>query len=134
MSWDRVEAVEISGVDVGIIFVLFAGGIVLDVEKLAGVVVGVPYTVFVIAAVPDFPGGLLAGGEGVGAFDVLDAFCGGFACGWRNEDVGVVGHDCEAVELETAFVAMLEERGDEEFCVGCALEMAMSQEGQDVMA
>jgi hypothetical protein len=43
----------------------------------------------------------------------------------------VVGHDCEAVELETVFVAVLEEGGDEEFGVGCALEVAMSLEGQD---
>ena len=43
----------------------------------------------------------------------------------------MVGHDCEAVEFEGAFVAMLEERGDEEFGVGCALEVAMSLEGQD---
>ena len=43
----------------------------------------------------------------------------------------MVGHDDEAVELEAVFVAMLEERGDEEFGVGCALEVAMSLEGQD---
>jgi hypothetical protein len=43
----------------------------------------------------------------------------------------VVGHDDEAVELEMVFVAVLEERGDEEFGVGCALEVAMSLEGQD---
>jgi hypothetical protein len=43
----------------------------------------------------------------------------------------VVGHDREAVELETVLIAMLEERCDEEFGVGCALEVAMSLEGQD---
>jgi hypothetical protein len=43
----------------------------------------------------------------------------------------VVGHDCKGVELETGSVAMLEERGDEEFSVGCALEVAVSLEGQD---
>jgi hypothetical protein len=43
----------------------------------------------------------------------------------------VVGHDDETVELEAAFVTMLEERCDEEFGVGCALEVAMSLEGQD---
>jgi hypothetical protein len=41
----------------------------------------------------------------------------------------VVGHDCEAVELEAGFVAMLEEGGDEEFGVGSALEVTMSLEG-----
>jgi len=41
----------------------------------------------------------------------------------------VVWHDYEGVELEAVFVAMLEERGDEEFGVGCALEVAMLLEG-----
>jgi hypothetical protein len=50
---------------------------------------------------------------------------------WCDEYVDVVGHDCEAVEFEAIFVAMLEERCDEEFGVGCALEVAMSLEGQD---
>jgi hypothetical protein len=35
------------------------------------------------------------------------------------------------VELEPAFVSMLEEHCDEEFGVGCALEVAMSLESQD---
>lgn len=43
----------------------------------------------------------------------------------------MIGHDDEAVELEAAFVAMLEEGCDEEFGVGCTLEVAMSLEGQD---
>jgi hypothetical protein len=45
--------------------------------------------------------------------------------------VDVIGHDDEAVELETAFVSMLEERCDEEFGVGCALEVAVLLEGRD---
>jgi hypothetical protein len=76
MVWDGVDAVEISGVDVGIVFVLFAGGVVLYIEKLIVEAVGVSYAVFVMAAVPDFSGGLLAGCEGVPTFDVLNAFCG----------------------------------------------------------
>ena len=43
--------------------------------------------------------------------------------------MNVIGHDDEAVELEAAFVAMLEEHCDEEFCVSCALEVAMLLEG-----
>jgi hypothetical protein len=43
--------------------------------------------------------------------------------------VDVVWHDYESVELETGFVAMVEERCDEEFGVGCALEVAVSLEG-----
>lgn len=43
----------------------------------------------------------------------------------------MIWHDDEAVKLEAAFVAMLEESLDEEFGVGCALEMAMLLEGRD---
>ena len=43
----------------------------------------------------------------------------------------MVWHDYETVELETTFIAMLEECCDEEFGVGCALEVAMSLECQD---
>jgi hypothetical protein len=49
--------------------------------------------------------------------------------GRRDEDVRVVGHDDESVELKTAFVAMFEEHRDEEFGVDCALEVAMLLEG-----
>ena len=41
----------------------------------------------------------------------------------------VVRHDYEGVELETVFVAMMEERCDEELGVGCALEVSVSLEG-----
>ena len=41
----------------------------------------------------------------------------------------VIGHDDEAVELEAAFVAMLEERLNEEFGVGCSLKVAVLLEG-----
>ena len=43
----------------------------------------------------------------------------------------VIWHDDKAVELEAALVSMLEERCDEEFGVGCALEVAMLLEGLD---
>jgi hypothetical protein len=45
--------------------------------------------------------------------------------------VDVIGHDYESMELEVAFVAVLEESFDEKFGVGCALEVAVSLEGQD---
>ena len=45
--------------------------------------------------------------------------------------MNVVGHDDESVELEAIFVSMLEEGCDEEFGVGCALEVAMLLEGRD---
>jgi hypothetical protein len=82
MAWDGVDAVEVSGVDVGIVFVVFASRVVLDVEELGVVVVGVPDAVLVIAGVPDLSWGLLTGCEGVATFDVLNAFGGGLVCSW----------------------------------------------------
>jgi hypothetical protein len=73
-SWYGIDQVRIFGVDVWIVAVLFARWVVLDIEKLAVVVVGVSYAVFVISAVPDFSGGLLACCEGIAAFDVLNAY------------------------------------------------------------
>ena len=43
----------------------------------------------------------------------------------------VVGHDYEAVKWESALVAVLEERCDEELGVGRALEVAVLLEGRD---
>lgn len=73
--WDCIDVAEIFGVDVWIVFVLLAGRIVLDVQKLTVVVVGVSYAVFVITGVPDFSCFCLSCGEGVSAFDVLNALC-----------------------------------------------------------
>jgi hypothetical protein len=56
MVWDGVETIKIFGMDVWVVFVLFACWIVSNVDKLLLEVVGIPYAVFVIAAVPDFPG------------------------------------------------------------------------------
>ena len=128
MARDGVHAVEISGVDVGTVFILFARGVVSDVDELGVVVVSVSDSVLVIAAVPDFSCALLTRCEGIAAFDVLNAFGGGFVYRRRDEDVRVVGHDDEAVELEAGFVAMLEESSDEEFGVGRSLEVAMLPE------
>jgi len=73
MIWHGVDAVEIFCVDVSVIFVLFAGGIVSDVNEMTFEVVAASNAVFVITAVPDFSRGLLAGCEGVTALDVLNA-------------------------------------------------------------
>jgi hypothetical protein len=110
--------------------VLFARWIVRDVEELIVEVVGVSYAMVVVSGVPDFSLGLLAYCKGVSALEVLDALCCRLVYAWRDKDVRVVGHDDEAVELEAVFCLMLEERLDEEFGVRCALEMAVSLEGQ----
>ena len=56
MVWDGIQAVKKFGVDVGRVFVLFASGVVLDVEELISKVVCVSYAMVVIAGVPDFSG------------------------------------------------------------------------------
>jgi hypothetical protein len=75
MVWDGVEAVQKFCVDVWVVLVLFAGGIVLDIEELIVEVVCVSYSVFRIVAVPDISQGSIACGERVSTFDLLDAAC-----------------------------------------------------------
>ena len=75
MDWTQVDAVGVSRVDVGIAFVLFAGWVVGDVEKLVAKVVCVSDAMVVVSAVPNFSRGLIADGEGITALDVLDALC-----------------------------------------------------------
>jgi hypothetical protein len=113
VAWLWVDAVGEVCVYVRIVLVLFADGVVLDVEELIIEVVGIAYAVFVVAAVPDCSGDGFAGGEGVSAFDVLNALRGGLIYGGSDEDVDMVGHDYEGVELEAVFIAVLEEGGDE---------------------
>ena len=52
--WSSVDAVKIFGVDVWIVFVLFADWIISDIDELILEVVFVSDAVFVITAVPDF--------------------------------------------------------------------------------
>jgi hypothetical protein len=75
MVRDRVEAVKMFRVDVRVVFVLFASGVVSDIERLVVEVVGVSYSMLVVTLVPDFCRGVLTGCEGVSALDVLNALC-----------------------------------------------------------
>ena len=52
-SWHGIDQVKIFGVEVWIVFVLFARWVVLDIEKLVVEVVGISDAMFVISAVPD---------------------------------------------------------------------------------
>jgi len=84
MIWDCVDAVEILGVDVWIVFVLLPDRIIADVNELIPEVVVVSNTVLVITAVPDFSGCLLPCSEGIAALDALNALCRRFVYGGRN--------------------------------------------------
>jgi hypothetical protein len=65
---------------------------------------------FVMTGVPYFACPLTARSEGVATLDVLNAFCGGLIDGGSYQNVDVIGHDDETVELETALIAITEER------------------------
>lgn len=117
--------------NVWIVFVLFACWVIADVVELMIEVLGVSDAVLVISAMPYLAGRLLAHRERIASLDVLNALCCGLIEGWRNEDMNVIGHDDEAVELESLLLAMLEESFDEEFGIGCALEVAVLLECRD---
>ncbi len=115
----------------GMVDPVFPGGIVGDVEELVVEVMGVADSVFVVAGVPDLAGRLLAGGEGVSPLDELDAAGGALVHCGCDQEVDVVGHDGEGVELELGCVPVAEECCDEEFGVYGSLEMAMPLVGED---
>jgi len=108
----------------------FAMRVVRDVLLLHRKVVFVADAVLVIAGVPDFSGRLLANCERVSTLDELDTAGSALIDGWRDEDVYVIEHDGEAVELELSGVAITEERRDEKLGVRCALEMAAALVGK----
>jgi len=88
------------GVDVGVVRIAFAAGVVGNVLKLVGVVFGARDVMGVIAVLPDFARGLLACGEGETTFDERDAALDGVVGCGSDEDVDVVGHDDEGVKEE----------------------------------
>ena len=47
------------------------------------------------------------------------------------EDVDVIGHHGEAMELELSGISIAEKDADEELCIRGALEVAMTLEGED---
>ena len=118
-----------SGVDVGVVGEVGAGGVLGDVETLGFEVGEVADAVFKAGGMPDFV--VAVGGVGVAAFDELDGSRCADVCGGREEDVDVVGHDGVGVEEELALRAVALEGCEEEFSAGCALEVAMPAECGD---
>jgi hypothetical protein len=96
--------------------------VVEDVEGLVAEVVFIDYAVGVVALLPYLAWEFLAYGEGESAFDQLGAAFDGNVLCWGKQDVDVVGHDDEGVELEFSGIAITEERGDEEFSDSISLE------------
>jgi len=60
---------------VWVVFVLFSGGVVGDVDELIAEVDCISYAMVVVSAMPDLSCCLLASCEGVSTLDVLDTFC-----------------------------------------------------------
>ena len=121
--------VEVSGVDVGTVFIFFARGVVGDVARLIVEVFNIPDAMFVISGIPNCSFGMLMCSKGIAAFDELNTPGGGVIDGWCYQDMNVIGHDNESVESEAVLVAILEERLDEEFGIGCALKVSKPLEG-----
>jgi hypothetical protein len=110
--------------DPGICVESLLRGIVEDVEGLVAEVFLIDNAVCVVAILPNLTWEFFADGEGESALDELGAAFDGHVRGRGEQDVDVVGHDDESVELESAGVAIAEECVDEEFG-GCgALEEA----------
>jgi len=86
-----------------------AFGVSGDVLPLIVEVFTVADAVFVVAWMPDFAFELVADGVGEAAFDVLNAACERVLWQWGDEDVGVVGHDGEGVELVAVLIAVVEQ-------------------------
>jgi hypothetical protein len=108
-------------VDVWVCFEVLPDRVVEDVLGLVAQVIVVGDSVGVVALLPDLSGKIFSDSEGEAALDELGAaFDGHVGCG-REQDVDVIGHDDEGVELEFAGVAVTEECGDEEFGSGCFL-------------
>ena len=118
------------GVDVGVICVAFAERIVRYVESLVAEIIFIDDTVCVVAHLPDFAWEFLADGEREAALDELSAAIDGLVGCWGKEDVDVIGHDGESVEVEFSGVAIAEEGGDEELCVCGALEDSAALVGE----
>jgi hypothetical protein len=105
-----VESMRVMEMDVGMMLNIFACWVIGDVEKLIVVIVRICDAMCVIAVLPNLSGEVIANGEGEASLDQLDAALDGVILGWRDQDVNVVGHDDEAVELEATLFAVTRER------------------------
>ena len=119
-----VEQMRVMEMDVRVILNIFTCWVIGDVKKLIVVVVRVCDAVGVVAVLPYFSGDVIANGEGKAALYQLDAAFDGVIVGRRDQDVNVVGHDYEAVELKAALFAVTRERIHHEVGVCGALKDA----------
>ena len=95
-----------------------------DVEELIVVVARICDSMRVVAVLPNLSGEVIANGERKASLDQLDAALDGVIVGRRDQDVNVIGHDDEAVELKAALFAVTRERIHHEVGVCGALKDA----------
>ena len=115
--------------DVWICFEVFPDRVVEDVLGLVAQVIVVCDSMGVVALLPDFSGKVFADGEGEAALDELDAAFDGYVQCGSEQDVDVIGHHDEGIELESTGIAITEERCDEKLGRGCFLEDAATLVG-----
>jgi len=99
-----------------------ANGIFVDVIAMRLIAGGVLHSEFLEAVLPDGHFGFEAKGEA--SFDILHCLLNGDVGGGRDEEVEVVGHEDEGVELVAAFCAVIVEYLEEEIGVGVGLKEA----------
>jgi hypothetical protein len=116
-------------VDVRVVQDVFAFGVVGDVEELIVVVVRVCDAVGVVAVLPDFSREVFANGEGEASLDQLDAAFDGVIMGGRDQDVNMVGHNDEALELKATLFAVTRDCIHHEVAVCGALKDATALMG-----
>jgi hypothetical protein len=119
-----VEQMCVMEMDVQVILNIFTCWVIGDVEELIVVVARICDSMRVIAVLPNLSGEVFANGEGKAALYQLDAAFDGVIVGGRDQDVNVVGHDDEAVELKAALFAVTRERIHHEVGVCGALKDA----------
>jgi hypothetical protein len=102
--------------------------IVGDVTKLIVIVQQIPDTMLMIAAMPyfflcDFPGR-----KGISAFDELNTFRKRLIVSRREEQMNMVWHNCETMQVEFALVSISVERLEEELSVRFFFEVTKLHE------
>jgi hypothetical protein len=116
-------------VDVCVILNVFSFWVIGNVEELIVVVARICDAMRVVAVLPHLSGEVIANGEGKASLYQLDAALDGVIVGWRDQDVNVVRHNDEAVELKATLSAVSRERIHHEVSVCGALKDATALMG-----
>jgi len=114
MFGHRVEPVQESCVNKGIIGEPPPYRIGRDVFKLSAIILSVANSVLVEAGLPDFSGKLGAHLMGKAALDALGATLDSLSRGRCQQDVQMFRHNGEAMQLIASLIPIMEERFDQQ--------------------